>query len=144
MPECLSHCGEQVVENGCPARPERKIFADVQKGLLVRPQRVKGRGVLWYVHRASERSENEVRSLFQHPTERGRPVSTGILRSLSHVELSGTRNPPGKCNCQSRTGTRSLISCDVLPSEARGGGRARCSGLVQGRCSAAEDENILG
>ena len=51
---------------------------------------------------------------------------------------------PGKCNCQSRTGTRSLISCDVLPSEARGGGRARCSGLVQGRCSAAEDENILG
>src|SRR6478752_591450 len=51
---------------------------------------------------------------------------------------------PGKCNCQSRTGTRSLISCDVLPSEARGGGRARCSGLVQGRCSAAEDENFLG
>src|SRR5690349_9367215 len=44
---------------------------------------------------------------------------------------------PGKCNCQSRTGTRSLISCDVLPSEARGGGRARCSGLVQGWCSAA-------
>ena len=36
----------------------------------------------------------------------------------------GLVNPPGNCNCQSRTGTRSLIHCDVPPPEARGGGRS--------------------
>ena len=139
MPVSLTGC-----QNGCPARPEPKIFEDVQKGLLARPQRAKGRGVLFmYVEPRSE-VRTQLEAIFNILNERGRPVSTGILRSLSHVELSGTRNPPGKCNCQSRTGTRSLINCDVLPSDARGGGRARCSGLVQGRCSAAEDENFLG
>ncbi len=41
-------------------------------------------------------SENAVRNLFQHPIERGRPVSTGILTPSSHVEISGTRKIPGK------------------------------------------------
>ncbi len=96
-----------------------------------------------YVEALSE-ARTQLVVIFNNLNKGGRPVSTGILRSLSHVELSGTRNPPGKCNCQSRTGTRSLINCDVLPSDARGGGRARCSGLVPSRCSAAEDENFLG
>jgi len=86
-------------------------LADVQNGLLARPQRAKGRVILLYVRRASKWSENAARSLFQHQTERGRPVSTGIPIPPWHVELSGTRTTPGKCNCQSRTGTRSLISC---------------------------------
>ena len=48
------------------------------------------------VRRASERCENAARSLFQYPNERGRPVSTGILRSTVHVELSGSRKSSGK------------------------------------------------
>ena len=64
----------------------------------------------------------------------------------SHVELSGTRKSSGKMQLPIKNWHSQLnyLSCDVLPSEARGGGRARCSGLVQGRCSAAEDENFLG
>ncbi len=61
------------------------------KKVCGKAQRAKGRVVLLCVRRASERSENVARSRFQHPTERGRPVSTGILIPPWHVELSGTR-----------------------------------------------------
>ncbi len=91
---------------------------------------------------------SEVRTQPEAFFNRRRKGATGFDGDTdSHRGMSSSRGlvkPPGKCNCQSRTGTRSLISCDVLPSEARGGGRARCSGLVQGWCSAAEDETILG
>lgn len=34
----------------------------------------------------------------------------GMLRSLLHVELLGTRNPPEKCNHQSKTDSRRVMN----------------------------------
>ncbi len=48
-----------------------------------------------YVEALSE-ARTQLAVIFQQPEHRGRPVSTGILRSLSHVELSGTRKSPRK------------------------------------------------
>jgi hypothetical protein len=48
------------------------------------------RTVVWYVEGLSE-TRTKSQGIFNILQERGRPVSTGILMPLEHVELSGTR-----------------------------------------------------
>jgi len=77
-------------------KAESEIFEDVQRGLLARPQRAKERGVLLYVHRASERRENAARSLFQHPTERGATGFDGDTDAIGACRALGDSYNSGK------------------------------------------------
>jgi len=48
-----------------------------------------------YVEALSD-ARTQLAVIFNNLNERGRPVSTGILRSTVHVELSGSRKSSGK------------------------------------------------